>query len=82
MVAELLGAAPDTFRKWEKSGELLPARKTRGGARYYAMSDLLVIERIITDGLLRPRVWTRPEGRPGVSARRARSLLRRKGLTA
>ena len=39
--AELLGTTPDTLRKWEKSGELLPARKTRGGTRYYAVSDLL-----------------------------------------
>ena len=39
--AELLGTKPDTLRKWEASGELLPARKTRGGTRYYAMSDLL-----------------------------------------
>ena len=39
--ADLLGTAPDTLRKWEKSGELLPTRKTRGGTRYYAISDLL-----------------------------------------
>ena len=41
--ADLLGTTPDTLRKWEKSGELLPARKTRAGTRYYAVSDLLGI---------------------------------------
>lgn len=30
-----------SLRKWESSGELLPARKTRGGTRYYAIADLL-----------------------------------------
>ena len=39
--AELLGTTPGQLRKWEMSGELLLARKTRGGTRYYAMSDLL-----------------------------------------
>jgi DNA-binding transcriptional MerR regulator len=28
--AKLLGTTPDTLRKWEASGELLPARKTKG----------------------------------------------------
>lgn len=39
--AKLLGTTPDTLRKWEVSGELLPARKTKGGTRYYSVSDLL-----------------------------------------
>jgi predicted site-specific integrase-resolvase len=39
--AKLLGTTPDTLRKWEVSGELLPARKTKGGTRYYAVADLL-----------------------------------------
>ncbi|WP_041355331.1 IS607 family transposase [Nitrosococcus halophilus] len=39
--AKLLGTTPDTLRKWEASGELLPARKTKGGTRYYAVADLL-----------------------------------------
>jgi putative resolvase len=37
----LLGTTPDTLRKWEASGEWLPARKTKGGTRYYAVADLL-----------------------------------------
>lgn len=39
--AKLLGTKPDTLRKWEASGELMPARKTKGGTRYYDISDLL-----------------------------------------
>lgn len=39
--AELIGSTPSTLRKWEETGELLPARKTRGGTRYYAITDLL-----------------------------------------
>ena len=39
--AALLGTTPAQLRKWEKTGELLPARKTRGGTRYYAMTDIL-----------------------------------------
>lgn len=39
--ARLLGTKPDTLRKWERSGELLPARKTKGGTRYYDAHALL-----------------------------------------
>ena len=39
--ARLLGSTPRTLRQWEATGELLPARKTRGGTRYYAMSELI-----------------------------------------
>ena len=39
--ARLLGTKPVTLRKWERTGELLPARKSRAGTRYYAVSDLL-----------------------------------------
>ena len=39
--ARMLGTKPVTLRKWERSGELLPARKSRAGTRYYAVSDLL-----------------------------------------
>lgn len=39
--AAQLGVSVQTLRKWEASGELLPARKTRGGTRYYAIADLL-----------------------------------------
>ncbi len=39
--AEMLGTTPQTMRKWEATGELLPSRKTKGGTRYYAVDDLL-----------------------------------------
>lgn len=39
--AKLLGCSISTLRKWESSGELIPARKTAGGTRYYATADLL-----------------------------------------
>ncbi len=29
--AALIGSTPATLRKWEATGELLPARKTKGG---------------------------------------------------
>ena len=38
--AEMPGTTPEVLRQWEKTGELLPARKTRGGTRYYAVADL------------------------------------------
>ena len=42
--AEMLGTKPDTLRKWERTGELLPTRRTRAGTRYYAVADLLAIK--------------------------------------
>lgn len=41
--AQLLGTSPATLRLWESTGELLPARKTKGGTRYYSVADLLGI---------------------------------------
>jgi predicted site-specific integrase-resolvase len=39
--AALIGSTPGTLRKWEATGELLPARKTLGGTRYYDVNQLL-----------------------------------------
>ncbi len=40
--AEMPGTPPpEVLRQWEKTGELRPARKTRGGTRDYAVADLL-----------------------------------------
>jgi predicted site-specific integrase-resolvase len=39
--AALLGTTPGQLRKWEASGELLPARKTQGGTRYYDVAAIL-----------------------------------------
>lgn len=41
--AKLLGTVPEMLRRWEASGELLPARKTKGGTRYYSVADLVGI---------------------------------------
>lgn len=41
--AKLLGCGIDTLRKWEKSGELVPDRKTKGGTRFYDMANLLAL---------------------------------------
>lgn len=38
--ARMLGTSPGTLRKWEASGEITPARKSKGGTRYYAVEDL------------------------------------------
>ena len=38
--AEMPGTTPEVLRQWEKTGELRPARKTRGGTRDYAVADL------------------------------------------
>lgn len=37
----MLGTPRETLRRWEKTGEFLPARKTKGGTRYYATGDLM-----------------------------------------
>jgi len=39
--AEMLGTTPATLRRWEETGELMPARKTKGGTRYYSYADLM-----------------------------------------
>lgn len=39
--AAMIGSTPATLRKWESTGELLPARKTKEGTRYYDVADLL-----------------------------------------
>ena len=39
--SELLGVTPATLRAWERTGELLPARKSKAGTRCCLESDLL-----------------------------------------
>lgn len=41
--AKLLGCGIDTLRKWDKSGELVPDRKTKGGTRFYDVTKLLAL---------------------------------------
>ena len=38
--ASLLGVSIETMRRWEKTGELVPHRKTQGGTRYYDVNKL------------------------------------------
>ena len=49
--ARILGTTPGQLRKWESTGELLPARKTAGGTRYYAVADLLGHQASVSDPL-------------------------------
>ena len=39
--ARLLGVTPQTLRKWETTGHLVPVRKSAGGTRYYSANQLL-----------------------------------------
>ena len=39
----LLGVTPQTVRKWEKTGELLPDRRSKTGTRYYDVNKLMGI---------------------------------------
>lgn len=39
--ASLIGSTPATLRKWEETGELLPAHKTKGGTRSKTHRKLL-----------------------------------------
>ena len=42
--AHLLGVTPQTLRRWEQIGALLPDRKTPGGTRYYDVDKLLELK--------------------------------------
>jgi putative resolvase len=39
--AEILGVEVQTGRGWEKSGELIPDRRSKGGARYYDVGKVM-----------------------------------------
>ena len=41
IAAEILGVTVTTLRRWEETGELLPARKSKGGTRYYDRDALV-----------------------------------------
>ncbi|WP_460192969.1 IS607 family transposase [Thermosynechococcus sp. FA-CM-4201] len=43
VAAKLLGVSIETLRKWEKTGELVPDRKSRGGTRFYDSTKLLAL---------------------------------------
>jgi predicted site-specific integrase-resolvase len=39
-VAKMLGVEVSTLRAWEKSGELIPDRRSKGGIRYYDIAKI------------------------------------------
>lgn len=39
--ADLLGVEVQTLRAWEKSGELIPDRRSQGGVRYYDVAKIM-----------------------------------------
>jgi putative resolvase len=39
--AEVLGVEVQTLRLWEKSGELIPDRRSAGGVRYYDLGKIM-----------------------------------------
>lgn len=44
--ADLLGVTVQTLRSWEKTGQLLPARKSAGYTRYYDVEKLLGFKKV------------------------------------
>ncbi len=38
--AAMVGSTPATLRRWERTGDLVPAWKTKGGTRYYSVAEL------------------------------------------
>jgi len=42
--AKLLGVSVQTLRRWERSGQLIPDRKTEGGTRYYQKYKILGLD--------------------------------------
>lgn len=41
--AAMIGSTPATLRRWEETGDLKPAWKTKGGTRYYSIVDINAI---------------------------------------
>lgn len=41
--SKILGVTIQTLRRWEKTGQLLPDKKTEGGTRYYNIERLLKV---------------------------------------
>ena len=39
-VAEMMGVTPQTLLAWERSGELVPDRRSKGGVRYYDIAKI------------------------------------------
>ena len=49
------------MRRWEETGELLPARKTKGGTRYYSTADLMGLKSLDAPTICCARVSSRDQ---------------------
>ena len=47
--ARLLGVTPQTVRRWEREGGVLPVRRSEGGTRYYDLNQLLGLKELESD---------------------------------
>lgn len=47
--AQILGVTPQTLRRWEEKGELVPLRKTDGKTRYYSLEQLVGKQKLESD---------------------------------
>jgi len=47
--SKLLGVTPQTLRRWERDGHLVPDKKTEGNTRYYNLDRLLNIRKVEAD---------------------------------
>lgn len=47
-VGKLLGVHPDTLRRWEKSGRLVPVRYSKGGHRRYPVERIMQMIKVST----------------------------------
>ena len=47
--AKLFGVTPQTVRRWEREGQVVPVRRSEGGTRYYDLKQLLGLKELETD---------------------------------
>lgn len=47
--ARLFGVTPQTVRRWEREGAVLPVRRSKGGTRYYDLNQLLGLKELESD---------------------------------
>jgi putative resolvase len=47
--ARLLGVTPQTVRRWEREGQIMPVRRSDGGTRYYDLNQLLGLKELESD---------------------------------
>ena len=47
--AKLLGVSIQTLRRWEETGYLIPARRSKGNTRYYNLDQIIGAKKVETD---------------------------------